>query len=104
MQRFDTQPRGCGMGMGMGRGGNGKRFRDGSCADFGQYQAKGRGSALCPNWPRQSNNGRAPNFVDRFLGNGRQAGSPTGSGLDWIKSAIDDLQRQINELRNLSGK
>lgn len=104
MQRMDVQTRGgC---MGMGRGGYGKRFRDGSCAGFGLGQSRGkdRGFAQCPNWPPQSANEMGRGFFGRFFGSGKPVRSPSVSGLDWIKSAIDDLQRQINELRSQADK
>ena len=102
MQRFNAKARGCEMKMGVN--GYGKRLRDGSCAGFGQGLGQGRGLDQCPNWIRPSTTSKGQGVLDRFLGNARQASSPTGFGLDSIKSAIDDLQRQINELRSHSGK
>lgn len=101
--RFNKGPSaGQGMGWGMGRGGQRNRFRDGSCLGSGQGRGAGRGLGEGGESQPVSSSGRG--FFCRFPGDPNEAGSPARSTLDWIRSAFNDLQRQIDALRNPSAK
>jgi hypothetical protein len=84
---------GRGNGAGPGMGGFGMRLRDGSC----QGQGLGQGNRLS-----QSQNASGPGFFNRFFTGGNSANST--SGAKELLSAIKDLQQQIDELKNQSGK
>lgn len=88
---------------GRGMGGGGNRLRDGSCLGINPGGGAGRGLAQRPNGPSRLD-ARSCGFFRRFLTKGDYAGTPPRSGLDWIRAAIDDLQQQINQLKNTSGK
>ena len=87
--------RGSGRGNGAG-GGYGMRLRDGSCQ--GQGAGRGNRTGLSQNAP-----GRG--FFTRFF----QSENPIGrtsatTGTEELLSAIKDLQQQINDLKDQSGK
>lgn len=82
-------------GNGTG-GGNGMRLRDGSC----QGQGPGRG-----NRTGLPQNAAGRGFFTRFF----QSENPIGrtsatTGTEELLSAIKDLQQQINDLKDQSGK
>lgn len=77
-------------------GGYAMRLRDGSCQGRGLTQE----SAMV-----QSENASGPGFFNRFFSNENPAKrTSTASGTQELLSAIKDLQQQIDELKNQSGK
>ena len=100
-----------GRGMGQGRnqgmmGGNGRglRLRDGSCNYSSQDRGMGRGQGMYNGGNNSGGMSSGRGFGGRFFGNGSNSGSRMFSGFSWIRSAIEDLQQQIDRLRNPSGK
>ena len=77
-------------------GGYGMRLRDGSCQSLGASQG---------NRMRQSASVSGPGLFTRFMTGADPANRPsTLSGTDELLSRIKDLQRQIDGLKDQSGK
>ena len=87
--------RGSGRGNGAG-GGYGMRLRDGSCQGQGAGQENRAGL---------SQNAPGPGFFKRFFKSENPLSRTSAtSGTEALLSAIKDLQQQINDLKNQSGK
>jgi hypothetical protein len=97
MQRFNNSfSGGRGKGTGNKMGGYGMRLRDGSC----QGQGLGQGNRL-----RQFSNASGPGFFNRFFTGGNSMDRTSSTpGAGELLSAIKDLQQQIDDLKNQSGK
>ena len=92
---------GNGMGAGQGRGAEGGRGRGANCRGNGL----GFGAANATGFGQNPAAQRNPGFFRRFcLGLTDQPGTTTNTGLGGILSAIDDLQRQIDSLKNSTDK
>lgn len=74
----------------------GMRLRDGSCQGQGSGQENRMG---------QSQNASGPGFFNRFFAGGNlPTGTSSTAGTEGLLSAIKDLQQQIDDLKNQSGK
>lgn len=92
-----------GMGAGLGRGAGGGRGRGANCR--GNGPGFGFGTGNNPGIGQAQVAQRNPGFFRRFcLGLTEQPGSATNTRLGGIQSVIDDLQRQINALKNSTDK
>lgn len=92
---------GNGMAAGQEKGAGGGRGRRANCRDdgLGFRAAKATGFGQSPVAQRN------PGFFRRFcLGLTDQPGTTTNPGLGGILSAIDDLQHQIDALKNSTDK
>lgn len=97
---FGCQKMGRGSGRKLGKCGNGNRFR----GFLGMQSASEQ-----PQVAQGRERGRCRGFGWRFwagqpgdsLAHGGRQGQ---ASVDWINSAIDDLQQQINDLRQKLGK
>ena len=81
---------------GNATGGFGTRRRDGSCQGQGLGQENRMG---------QSQNASGPGFFNRFFAGGNLPNRTSSTlGTEGLLSAIKDLQQQIDDLKNQSGK
>lgn len=92
---FGGQKVGRGFGRKLGKCGNGNRFREFLSMQSTSEQpqvAQGREPGRCRGFGRRFGAGQ-------LGGSLAQGGRQGQTSVDWINSAIDDLQQQINDLR-----
>ena len=113
MTRFNNgNPTGKGIGRGSGTGGGNGRGRGANCLGNGQGIGQGNSQGFGPGFGRRALGldrtqpiERDPGFFRRVcLGITGQDFPADNNRINGFKSAIDDLQRQIDNLKDLSGK
>lgn len=101
MTRFNNQ----GFGKQRMGGGSGRCLRDASCMSMGRGAGQQREGGQSNGFGRrnqlgQSGSGESQGRFEKCLNISGQGRNSEQSPANWLSSAIDNLQQQINDLKN----